>query len=387
MSYIDKDDSDEQYEDHDDDQYESVHPHPWDPSKIRITTKHLSIREVVEQIDERDIDLSPDFQRDYVWKIRQQTRLVESILLGIPLPAFYFNQEKGGRYQVVDGVQRLTTIAKFMHNELNLQEKDLEYLKNFKGLTYDNLDSVSIRRFRSTQIVVHIIEPQTPDELKYDIFSRVNTSGTPLSAQEIRHAMSKQTSHEVLKELSESVAFDQATQKAFWSKSKDTGVLVRDSKRMMDRELILRFFALSNYNSHEYRSFSNMNAYLVEYLKKIDGRSEYESTIRVEVIKKSFNNAMLSAEKILGDHAFRKPGKDGRRGRIINKAVFEAQSIALSKYDTSILILHANEIKKQFLHAFDNQDFLRSVSVGTSSPTSIETRLEFLDSILKRIIC
>src|ERR1039458_1566567 len=78
---------------------------PWDPGKIRITTKNFSLRDVVDQIQEKEIDLSPDFQRDYVWKRRQRTRLVESILLGIPLPAFYFNQSSDGTYQVVDGVQ------------------------------------------------------------------------------------------------------------------------------------------------------------------------------------------------------------------------------------------------------------------------------------------
>ena len=87
---------------------------PWDPSKIRITTKHFSLRDVVDQIVDEEIDLSPDFQRDYVWKQRQRTRLVESILLGIPLPAFYFNQNSEGTYQVVDGVQRLSTISLFI---------------------------------------------------------------------------------------------------------------------------------------------------------------------------------------------------------------------------------------------------------------------------------
>ncbi|MGK4002477.1 DUF262 domain-containing protein [Sorangium sp. So ce1036] len=87
---------------------------PWDPSKIRINTKPFSLRQVVDMINDDDIDLAPDFQRLYVWKPAQRSRLFESVLLGIPLPAFYFNQDFQGAMQVVDGVQRLTTIHRFV---------------------------------------------------------------------------------------------------------------------------------------------------------------------------------------------------------------------------------------------------------------------------------
>ncbi|MDF5809950.1 DUF262 domain-containing protein [Pseudomonas aeruginosa] len=191
---------------------------PWDPTKIRITTKHFSLRDVVDQINDKEIYLSPDFQRDYIWKERQRTRLIESILLGIPLPAFYFNQDIDGTYQVVDGVQRLSTVARFMQDKHTLAEQDLEYLINLDGTTYSTLSPAELRRFRSTQIVVHVIEPQTPDEVKYDIFSRVNTLGSPLSAQEIRHAMSKSRSRDLLKKLSEMKEFDEATEWQYWKK-------------------------------------------------------------------------------------------------------------------------------------------------------------------------
>lgn len=130
---------------------------PWDTGKIRITTKTFTLREIVGQIDEGEIDLSPDFQREYVWRARQRTRLIESILLGIPLPAFYFNQSEAGAYQVVDGVQRLSTISLFMRGEHRLSNIDLEYLSDLHDKTYDQLDTAAVRRFRSTQIVVHVL--------------------------------------------------------------------------------------------------------------------------------------------------------------------------------------------------------------------------------------
>jgi Protein of unknown function DUF262 len=144
---------------------------PWDPKHIRITTKNFTVREIYTQIEDNDLDLAPDFQRSFVWKISQQIRLIESILLGIPLPAFYFNQDSLGAHQVIDGVQRLTTVKHFMSDNLVLEEPHLEYLKALRGLSYSTLDPATRRRFAGTQIVAHVIEPQTPDEVKYDIFS------------------------------------------------------------------------------------------------------------------------------------------------------------------------------------------------------------------------
>ena len=89
-------------------------PEPWDPEKIRIHTKHYSLRQLVDMIADRDIDLAPDFQRQYVWKEWQRCGLIESLLLGIPLPSFYFNEDASGQLQVVDGVQRLTTIFRYV---------------------------------------------------------------------------------------------------------------------------------------------------------------------------------------------------------------------------------------------------------------------------------
>jgi Protein of unknown function DUF262 len=225
---------------------------PWNPDDIRITTKNFTIREIYTQIQDKapdqekeldkELDLAPEFQRSFVWKIKQQIRLIETILLGIPLPAFYFNQDKDGAQQVIDGVQRLTTIKRFMSDRLELKEEHLEYLSPLKGSTFSTLDPATKRRFAGTQIVAHVIEPQTPDDVKYDIFNRVNTGGSPLTAQEIRHCMSKTRSREFLRKLVESDSFDIATGKLFWGKD-PAGKLVRDSKRMTDREMVLRFCA------------------------------------------------------------------------------------------------------------------------------------------------
>lgn len=361
---------------------------PWDPGKIRITTKNFSLRDIVDQISEKEIDLSPDFQRDFVWKSRQKTRLVESVLLGIPLPAFYFNQSSDGTYQVVDGVQRLSTIHLFMNDGHAVNRDDLEYLKSLDGMTYSMLDPAANRRFRSTQIVVHVIEPQTPDEVKYDIFSRVNTLGSPLSAQEIRHAMSKAKSRVFLGHLSESSAFDNATGWHYWKKDpmSESGWR-RDSGRMTNRELALRFCAFRAYVEEDYRSHSSLDTFLVEYTRRIDGTSEISkpiSTRTLNSLSKEFEQAMESAYQVLGKAAFRRwPPKENRRGPI-NRAVFEAQAIALADYPLKDLLKKKVKVVNAFRKAFEDTEYSRAVTVGTGAPKAVELRLRYTKEVLAK---
>ncbi|QHG74435.1 DUF262 domain-containing protein [Ensifer adhaerens] len=362
---------------------------PWDPGKIRITTKNFSLRDVVDQIDDKDIDLSPDFQRDYVWKSRQRTRLIESILLGIPLPAFYFNQTADGRYQVVDGVQRLSTIALFMNDNHRLDEKDLEYLSDLHGSIHSDLDPPAVRRFRSTQIVVHIIEPQTPDEVKYDIFNRVNTLGSPLSPQEIRHAMSKPRSRAFLRRLIELNDFDEATEYQFWQKNKDTGDIERDSGRMTNRELALRFCAFRHFSEDIYRQYTSLDSYLIEFTRRLDKQSDRHSPIEddeIESLERDFQRAMRNSRMILGNAAFRRwPYQQQRRGPI-NRAVFEAQANAFADYECEDLLPRRDVILDAFRTSFEDPLYLRAVTVATGDPKAVSLRLERTRQILAEVL-
>lgn len=359
---------------------ETTNVQPWNPAKIRIVTKNFSLREIVEQIDTNDVDLAPDFQRDFVWKRRQRTRLIESILLGIPLPAFYFNQEDDGSYQVVDGVQRLSTIHLFMTNNHVLDANDLEYLHDLHGLRYSDLEQSVLRRFRSSQIVVHVIEPQTPDEVKYDIFGRVNTLGSPLSAQEIRHAMSKARSREFLHNLSEMKSFDIATNFNFWRvDSTDSEQKIRNTGRMMNRELALRFCAFKKFSLDEYRSFTSLDSYLVNYTRRLDEREEVARNIsdqELKLLTMAFQRAMVNADVVLGPLAFRRAGRDMRRLGPINRAVFEAQAIALADCDPTLVLTNKEKIKANLLELFNDNNYVKAVTVGTGAYFRVEERLE-----------
>ena len=210
--------------------------HPWDPDDIRVSTRSFSLRNVIDMIIEGSLDLAPDFQRLEVWGPVQKVQLIESVLLQIPLPAFYFAEDATGVMQVVDGVQRLSTINDFVTGDPSrgggFPLVGLEYLSDVRRKRFNDLPAIWRRRIHNTQIVAHVIEPSTPAAVMYDIFRRINTGGTPLKAQEIRHCVSKQRSRAFLKELAMTTAFDNATRGG-----------LKNHRRMVDRELALRFVA------------------------------------------------------------------------------------------------------------------------------------------------
>jgi hypothetical protein len=358
---------------------------PWDPKDIRITTKTFTVRETYSQIEEGELDLAPDFQRSFVWEDKRQVRLIESILLGIPLPAFYFNQDLTGAHQVIDGVQRLTTIKHFMSDSLTLIEDHLEYLKSLQGQRYSTLDPATRRRFGGTQIVAHVIEPQTPDDVKYDIFNRVNTGGSPLEAQEIRHCMSKTASREFLRSLVESPSFDKAMGKYFWTND-ISGKLARDNKRMLDRELALRFCAFYTSNLSEYASAPSLDAFLLQFTRHIDQPSRPGAPkIDLVKLKAAFERAMENCHLVLGVGAFRRWQLGGRRGPL-NRAVFESQAIALADYDTDAVARHRDAIHDALRKLFDDPFYSDAVSRSTGSHFNVKKRIELPREILSGII-
>ena len=134
--------------------------HPWQPDQIRVTTKNFSVRNILDMIGEGSLELAPDFQRNAVWKDRQKSRLIESLLLQIPLPAFYFAEDGDGLMRVVDGLQRLSTVRDFAKQD-GFRLRDLEYLADVEGQRFLDLPAQWRRRINNTQIVVHVIDPLT----------------------------------------------------------------------------------------------------------------------------------------------------------------------------------------------------------------------------------
>lgn len=348
---------------------------PYDPKLIRVDTKPFSIHQVYEMIESGDLDLSPDFQREFVWlDITRKSRLIESLLLRIPLPVFYLSQDEDGRFKVVDGVQRLTVIRDFLSNKFRL--KNMEYLKECEGKWYknqsrypkDSLDSIYVRRIEQTQLFFNIIDPQTPEKVKYDIFRRINTGGKSLNAQEIRNCLENPFTRKFIKTLAKSEEFLSATRHSI------------SSTRMADNEIVLRFIAfyLSDHNLHDQKPYrGDMEAYLngtVEILNRL-------SPTHFDKIEVAFKKAMVNAKLLFGDKAFRKSS-------YINKALFLSWSRILCDIDTKLLKkknigtqLH-DLLKKEIEN---NPEYSRALSMATNDVRNVELSCKIATKLLREV--
>ncbi|MCZ4618456.1 DUF262 domain-containing protein [Rhodococcus qingshengii] len=346
---------------------------PWDPDKIRVVTKNFSLRNVLDMIDTNDLELAPDFQRNRVWKSRQKSRLIESLLLQIPLPAFYFAEDSDGLLRVVDGLQRLSTIHSFVR-ENDFPLHDMEYLSSEEGKSFEHLSQVLQRRLHNAQIVVHVIDPTTPEEVKYDIFKRINTGGEPLNSMEIRHCMSRSRSRDFLRRCCDSPAFNTATGDALLSHI-----------RMQDREAALRFLAFRMIsNISQYEEFGTLERLLDWATAQLDNELLVPDS-DLELLFNDFESSMEKATIVFGSHAFRKwPLDSSDRLSPINRALFESWAISLAEPSIQYVKKYREFIVEKARYAMTyDQDYLASISSSTGNPGRLRKRFEVADEIVR----
>jgi Protein of unknown function DUF262 len=345
---------------------------PFDPAKIRVETKTMTIDLLLKRIQYDELDLAPDFQRQAnLWKPRVKSRLIESLLIRIPIPAFYLDATDEDTWFVIDGLQRLSTLKSFiLDNTLKLV--DLEFLSEHEGKTYHELPRNLQRRIMETQVTVYLIEKGTPPDVKFNMFRRINTGGLPLSRQEIRHALNQGKSTSLLKELAESPAFLQATAHSI---PKD---------RMEDREFILRFFAFKLTSPFEYKG-QEFDSFLSNTMQDLNALSD-ES---IDQLKQDFLKAMHAAHELFGNDAFRKRYQKKDKRKPLNKALFETWSVELSALDISEvekLKERQSFLKDAFIELNNSRFFDTAISQGTSDPYKVYIRFSWIQMLIRHIL-
>lgn len=361
---------------------------PYDPQLITVAPAKFSLKEIVSMIDgEEDeepvLDLAPAFQRDYVWDNGRKSRLIESILLNIPLPMFYLSRDKNGKLQVVDGLQRLTTIYKFFKNEFKLtkleylhDECEGRYFKNSKLSEDKSLRPKLMRALRQYQIDCNVIEPSTPENVKLDIFKRLNTGGKELNKQEVRHAFMKKEVRNFIKDLVETEEFKTAT---------DNGI---DDKRMMAQELVLRyigFYCLYIENFLQLTYTSKMDDFLDNIAIALNNCRK----IPYDKIRTYFLEAMRKATIMFGKRAFRKidvdiTGNVTTKKYPINKSLFITFSIALASYSMEEIEDRGNIAEEFACFLWEDEDFMYSISHNTNYQLR-ETAMDKVEEFLKEL--
>ncbi len=346
---------------------------PFDPALIRVDTRPMTIDLLRLRIEYQELDLAPGFQRKGgIWKDDAQSRLIESMLVRIPLPAFYMDATNDEKWLVVDGLQRLTTLKRFMIDK-QLRLSGLEFLKNLEGKSYDELPRHYQRRIAETQITVYLIEKGTPDKVKFNIFKRINTGGLPLSSQEIRHALNQGEATKLLAQLADSDVFKKAV---------DYGI--RDD-RMADRECVLRYlaFTVTPYTKYD----GDFDGFLNKAMADINNMSDQER----EYLRHQFERAMLIARNLFGRDAFRKRYSGWAPRQPINKPLFESWSVNFNQLDDEQIQVLENRkdlLREEFIELMNNPDrkFNEAISLATGDPKKVRLRFEAIKQLIKEVL-
>lgn len=341
-------------------------------NSVFVRTENRTIQEVVKRISANRYQLDPDFQRDFVWPVDKQSRLIESCVMRIPLPVFYVAEAHDGRIAVVDGLQRLTTFSRFLGDGFSLTFKvgEDQEVHPLEGKKFSQLPIQLQERIEDTQLTLYILDAKAPERAKLDIFERVN-SGVPLTRQQMRNCLFNGAATKWLK--------DAATNSEFLATSGRS----LDSKSMRDREAINRFCAFYINGPSKYAS-SDMDAFLASSLDAMNN-----GEIDLEKMMTDFTHSMKANQLLFGPHAFRKSLahlNNNHSRSVLNIALFDVCSVLLAKMPMDEIQLFAEEIREGFSDLIQDDRFKDSITYSTNSTRQVKYRFEAAKELLENLL-
>lgn len=354
---------------------EGIITDPFNPKDVDIVSQPMVIANIVENLKDGDIILDPDFQRiPNLWDPQKQSRLIESLIIRIPLPTFYFDAGTNEKLIVVDGLQRLYAIKKFMALEKDDPHRlfltGLEYLTEYNGRSFEMLPHDIQKRIKSQIITSYIIRAGTPDKVRTSIFTRINTGGLTLEPAEIKNSVYRGQAADLLKELAHSEEFLQATRKKI------------EPSRMLDCEFVNRFLAFYLLGIERYEGN------LEDFLNDVMIRLQKESEDVIEKCRKDFLKAMKYTNKIFEDSAFRKINKNKKYGRI-NKPLYDAVSVNLAKLseqDCEMLLKKKEDLNNKYITLLMDREFVDMITNGTAKVQNVQGRHRKINKLFQEVL-
>jgi 5-methylcytosine-specific restriction endonuclease McrA len=338
------------------------------PLKERIVHTEASeppIKDLVDRINKGKLDVQAEFQREYVWENKPElkSKLIESVLLKVPIPAIYTAELSDGKEIVVDGQQRLRTFVEFCKKD-GFRLSRLKILENLNGKAYTDLTSVLQDKIDTYPIrVVKILKESHPD-IKFDIFERLNRGSVKLSDQELRNCIYRGSFNNLLKKLRQNEDFLEIQN------------LAKPDKRMKDAERILRFFAFCDKGIQNYKS--PLKGFLNEYMENKRELLDKESQEKTELFKKCVELCKSVFGELLGRRWIQEEEDDlnGYLSIVFNEGIFDAQTIGFIDYSKHDIMSKAQIIKDAFIDLVSTKPFIETVEIGTYDTKNTKKRME-----------
>jgi hypothetical protein len=355
--------------------------------KLYIDKGDKSVSDLFRMIKEKEINLQPDFQRKFIWDKKTMSRFIESLLLSIPIPTIFLAENEDETYDVIDGQQRLTTIFSFMKEELSDDEilQLPEYLKDISPFKLSGLETLTEfnsknfkdlvqerRKFSNVFLPIVIILKDSSEDIKYDIFSRINRGSVKLNSQELLNVMYRGKLISAINELANLDLIDNVFE--------NRPVL---KKRYGYNEIILRAIAMERLIDEEWNLKGKKlpdGKFKKDYtgrlsLSIIDYLARYRNDeVEVDRIKSVITESFKKVEIVFGSNAFKRVNKSGSTS--INKTIAETQLVVLSRFDMDVIKNNKDKIILSFNNFLNTQRedlFTRA----TNNTTNVEDRYKW----------
>ena len=354
-----KDPPEEEIEGLEDGQSSFWSDYPIDTLLIRHASR--TVGDVLRRIEQGRFVMNPDFQRDFIWPNAKQSKLIESVLMRIPLPVFYLAEDEQGRMIVVDGLQRLSTFQRFVNNELQLQLKDRPELHK---KSFNDLAPKLQNRIEDCQLILYIIDAKVPEQTRLDIFERVN-GGVPLTRQQMRNCMFVGDATRFLKDESRTEVFLKATGRSL------------NTKTMRDREFVNRFCAFQILDLDEYK---DMDKFLAESLIKMNKEPELLPTLSSQ-----FRTTLANNFHLFSRYAFRRHTRNQSVRGVFNAALWDVMSTGLSRYSENLVKERSKALKDGFYSLMENTAFEEAITLGTGHPRRVRTRFGMTRAMFQEV--
>lgn len=363
-----------EYDDTEADKYNNDGEQENDYLLVRVTKKDFSLYELFRKYKKDKLILDPDFQRKDVWTPQQKCELIESILMGLPLPIFYFKQSEQAIYITVDGRQRLAAIFQYMENTYPLH--DLKIMRHLNGKCFSELIGdygVYQSQLEDYQIYAHVILPPTPDRYLFDIFDRVNRGGTKLNKQEIRNALYNGPALNFIETITNSDVFIKAT-----------NLRPTQDKRMKGSYLMTRFFAFLLlrekklfFKGEPYSYKGDIDDLLAKTLQQLNHSQNQFPDLLERVLF-----CLEESNIVFGKGAFR---TGGNPSKALNMNIFEAvmyMFYKLKPYETYI----SKKIQGMFYKKCEFGENIKFFERGRNAPEYVKGRFDLIDGLVQSIM-
>jgi len=336
--------------------------------EIRTTAVDFSFGELLNLHNDHEIVIRPEYQRLFRWTNEQRSRLIESIILGLPIPPIFLIEGEDGVLELIDGLQRTSSVLQFLdHNAIDEPKLILsgcDILNSLNGLSLDDLPTTIRLKIKRTPIRATIINKSGDAFVKYEMFKRLNTGGALLSAQEIRNCSSRMVEggddfYNAIQEMAQYPSFIETISR----------MPVSFKEKRADEELVLRFFAVTKYRNGFKGNIEEWIDSLMEDLlfKKIQ--------FNMNEWKSHFEDVFSVIKDKLGGSAFTRFSDDGEPTGRLAPAYFESVVAAFSENIEQLRDMEPSAIKNRLITAFSDENFKQATGPGANTIDKLEKRV------------